>query len=157
MARKITPIWDFFEARYYPEPMSGCWLWLGDKTKAGYGARTLGAGRTRRRFYAHRLSYELHKGSIPAGTLVCHQCDTPACVNPDHLFLGTRLDNTTDRDRKGRVRHGETHPIAKLTLSQVRIIRADKIRSGRQWALLLGVSRSAITAMRRGETWRRAH
>lgn len=77
------------------EPNTGCWLWDGNF----FQGKDYGRFRGKR---AHRISYEYHKGIIPEGLLVCHKCDTPACVNPDHLWLGTSYDNHTDRENKGR-------------------------------------------------------
>lgn len=90
-----------FDRKYIPEPNSGCWLWLGAicSGNAGYGQVREG-GKTD---YAHRASYRMHCGEIPAGLDVCHTCDQPSCVNPDHLFTGTRQENMQDAKRKGRL------------------------------------------------------
>lgn len=88
-----------FEQRYVTVPEAGCWLWIGRAKPKGYGR--IGIGRNKQ-FAAHRVSWELFRGEIPAGMCVCHKCDTPSCVNPDHLFLGTHADNAGDRQRKGR-------------------------------------------------------
>jgi hypothetical protein len=82
-----------------PVPEAGCWLWLGSTGRGGYGRIRVGGNRTAR---THRLAWELNRGPIPDGLHVLHKCDTPCCINPDHLFLGTPLDNAHDRDRKGR-------------------------------------------------------
>lgn len=90
-----------FDSKYIPEPNSGCWLWLGSicSGNAGYGQIRIG-GKIE---YAHRVSYEMHCGEIPAGIDVCHTCDQPSCVNPEHLFPGTRQENMQDAKRKGRL------------------------------------------------------
>jgi hypothetical protein len=84
------------------EPTSGCWLWTGSVSPKGYGG--FGGGTYGKR--AHRVSWRLFRGTIPDGFDVCHKCDTPPCVNPDHLFVGTRSDNMYDCSRKGRLYRG---------------------------------------------------
>lgn len=93
-----TPIQKRFDASYIPEPNSGCWLWIGAASrvnKAGTDIRpTIRVdGKTRR---AHRVSYELHNGLVSPGKLICHHCDTPLCVNPDHLYAGSAKSNAAD-------------------------------------------------------------
>lgn len=83
-----------------PEPNSGCWLWMRSYDEDGYGQ----VHHNGKRYRTHRLAWELYRGEIPNGLLVLHKCDVTACVNPDHLFLGTVQDNATDRVRKGRRR-----------------------------------------------------
>ena len=78
---------------------TACWIWRGATGRADYGVISV-AGRGY--VLVHRLSYELTSGPIPKGLCICHHCDTPLCVNPAHLFLGTHADNMHDRDRKGR-------------------------------------------------------
>lgn len=134
------------------DPATGCRIWTGDTCK-GYGRFTF---RTKFKL-AHRASYEVHKGPIPKGMLVCHACDTPACIEPEHLFLGTHKDNMRDMALKGRtgrpprgtIPRGEGHPCARLNEDIVRQIRAG----GRGWAKKLGVSEEAIRRVRRRLTW----
>jgi hypothetical protein len=92
---KMTPTERFWTR---VDKSGECWVWTGAHLPTGYG-RLTGA---KRGMYAHRFSWELHNGPIPDGLLVCHKCDNPPCVRPDHLFLGTNVDNIRDRDAKGR-------------------------------------------------------
>lgn len=101
MAPKVQTLTERLERHSIPEPNSGCWLWTGAYSDGGYGlldAKIAGRRETR----AHRVSYHAFVGPIPVGLFICHRCDVPCCVNPDHLFLGTPLDNTRDMIRKGR-------------------------------------------------------
>jgi hypothetical protein len=92
-----------FDERWTPEPNTGCFLWHGTRQRGGYGFfKALGVYAR-----AHRFSYERANGKIPDGFVVCHRCDTPECVNPDHLWIGTSAENTRDRDRKGRTARGD--------------------------------------------------
>ncbi len=106
----LTPLRDRFEASYIPEPNSGCFLWV-KATTGVYGHGVMGRGRRGTGLIlAHRAAWELYRGPIPPGLLVCHRCDVPCCVNPDHLFLGTYADNNRDMVTKGRhPQFGMTH------------------------------------------------
>lgn len=101
------------------EKTDGCWLWTGWKNPRGYGVLYKGKGYGRRggkHVQVHRLSYTIHFGAIPTDDgiewCVCHRCDNPSCVRPDHLFLGTDADNMADCKAKGRNARGEKHRIA---------------------------------------------
>lgn len=101
-----TPSEDRFWAKV--DKSGDCWVWTASvfRERLGYGKFQTGSNRGESRVaYAHRVSWELHFGPIPNGLFVCHHCDNPPCVRPDHLFLGTAADNVRDMDRKGRDRH----------------------------------------------------
>ena len=102
-----------------------CWEWLGCKHDEGYG-RFRSDGKF---ISAHKFSYALHFGDIPEGLCVCHKCDNPPCCNPNHFFLGTKKDNSNDRDVKGRNvnKRGEENGSSKLKEQQVLEIRASYI------------------------------
>lgn len=138
---------------------SGCWEWTGT-TRDGYGRMTVGSRTdgTRRSVSAHRVAYELKNGEIPAGMEVCHKCDNPACINPEHLFAGTKRDNAADRDAKGRhfALNGEEHPASKLTKRIVRDARWERAYRGtsfQELARKYGVSKTTIRNAVIGETW----
>lgn len=80
-----------------------CWIWRGSMEPTGYGKIGFGGVDSKREFKAHRVSYEMRYGPIKDGMVICHTCDNPSCVNPNHLFEGTHTDNMRDMGRKGRV------------------------------------------------------
>lgn len=140
---------DIFDSKWTPEPFSGCHLWLLSVNNMGYGR----VRHQRREYLAHRFAWELRNGKIPYGMFLLHRCDTPLCVNPSHLFLGTQLDNLRDAVKKGRIRHGEKHRDSKLTEKDVREIR-EAPRFHRGFARKYGVSTSTISDVRNYKRWK---
>lgn len=133
-----------------PEAMTSCSLWQAHVGHFGYGIlKWKGKNRA-----AHKLAWQEARGPVPAGLFVCHRCDTPACINIDHLFLGTPTENNADRDEKGRQRHlvGEALPQAKLTAANVLAIRTSTAR-GIDLAARYGVRPSTICLARKGRNW----
>lgn len=88
------------------EKTDSCWLWTACKNKKGYGQIVL----RKKHWLAHRLSYTVFKGGIPDGMFVCHSCDNPSCLNPDHLWVGSSLDNQRDSHSKGRTSYAKNGP-----------------------------------------------
>lgn len=134
-----------------------CWLWSGSQDGRGYGH--LGRGIGTKIIKAHRASYIIFVGKIPKGFMVCHKCDVPSCVNPNHLFIGTSKDNANDRDRKGRQKTplGEKHGKSVLTAKLVRKIRKEysPIKGG--YALLsrkYGLDPSHVRSIVNHKIWR---
>lgn len=132
----------------------GCWPWRGCVDR--YGTISVGT-RAEGNRDAHRVSWEIHYGPIPKGMCVLHSCDNRPCVRPDHLFLGTKKDNSEDAKKKGRIRwntngKGEKNPAAKLTQSDaINIAMFDIPRAS--LAMLYGVGRSTIYRIKRKESW----
>ena len=130
-----------------------CWVWTSNRDRYGYG-RFHGAVDGVLTKFAHRYSYMLHRGPIPNGMLVCHSCDNPPCVNPDHLFLGSEEDNMRDKIAKGRHVHpfGQDAPRAVLTEEQVRDILIDP-RPHTAIAADYGVKGSTIGSIKQRISW----
>lgn len=132
-------------------PNGDCWFWTKTFTTHGYGQFSI----DNKTVKAHIYSYKRYKGDIPKGMCVCHSCDTPKCVNPNHLWLGTRRDNLQDCQDKGRRRGpaGEAHPKAKLTDDDVIKIRSDP-RMHKLIAEDYGVHPSLIGSIKSGKIWK---
>jgi len=140
---------------------TGCWIWQGARNKAGYGR----VKRYGRMTWAHRLFYEVHVGPIPSGMLVCHHCDNPPCVNPEHLFLGTYKDNEADKKMKGRKPmspftlhpelrpRGEKHHRAKFTNLDIIDIRSSSLPA-RELASRYNVAESTIHRIKSRKFWK---
>lgn len=132
-----------------------CWEWQGNRSARGYGRLRSGSS-PHGSFLAHRVSWNLHFGPIPFGKCVCHRCDNPCCVRPNHLFLGSACDNIRDAMRKGRLAHGERNGQHRLTASQVRDIRAS-CRLGIPQKVLIakyGVTSSTVSRIANGLRWK---
>lgn len=138
-----------FNELVMPEPMSGCWLWMGTVgPRHGYGQIGIGG----KLLAAHRLSYELHCGSVPVGLHILHKCDNRICVNPHHLYAGTPADNSADAVARKRLCCGPRNSATKLTAEIVREIRASSL-TNTALAAKFGVSRPAIANVRARRAW----
>jgi len=139
MSRQAGPVIPRFMAKV--KITESCWIWTAAKDDRGYG-RIGFRGRTSK---AHRVAWTILCGPIPRGMWILHKCDTPACVNPDHLFVGTALDNSRDMVAKRRAQYGERHWTNRLR---------DRVRTGaRHWTAEQGSSQ-----LPRGENhWAHKH
>ena len=117
-----TPIERFFK-NIKDENTSDCWLWKTYNHNDGYGTLHI----NRKRIYAHRYSWIIHYGEIPKGLFVCHKCDNPKCVNPEHLFLGTNTDNVNDMIKKGRKKQAKGNDYSRAKLKSEDVIDIRKM------------------------------
>jgi hypothetical protein len=151
------------EERFWPkvQKTDTCWLWTGGNLSDGYG-RIYTYFRDKKPVLelAHRVAWQLTNGPIPEGIDVLHRCDNPSCVRPDHLFLGTLLDNAVDRENKGRGGgkkiQGENHYKVELSQKDVRSI-VDLLASGngvREISRQFGINSGTITCIKNGRSWR---
>lgn len=149
--------------RFVSKEDAGCWIWTGAKLPSGYGKFGIGsrAKGDKRSVSTHRLMWEMTRGPIPEYMCVCHKCDTPSCVNPSHLFLGTTQQNTADREAKGRSRYhhgrnkkikGENHGLSKLSDDEALSIFMDERRPLRVIADQHGVSVATISLIKLGKS-----
>lgn len=151
MPRATESLSDRLMRHVEPDLNGGCWLWSGAMSHRGYGViKDTG---TRRPIKAHRASWRSFRGEIPDGQFVCHRCDTPACINPAHLFLGTHADNMADMMRKGRTAVPPINRITNLSEADVHHIRANTM-STRGYSLLYGVAEPTVRDIKSRRTWR---
>jgi hypothetical protein len=134
------------------EKTDGCWLWTAFKNPKGYGQLTY----HQRRYLAHRFAWKITFGPVPVGAEVLHHCDNPACVRPDHLFIGCHADNMHDMVQKERSARGERHSQSKLTENDVRQIRSEHAIGAtyRSLAEKYGVKPNAIGSVVTFDHWK---
>lgn len=150
--KELTRFWAKVEKR------ASCWTWTGATKQGGYGKVTL----RQTQWLASRLSWVIHHGSIPDGMDICHHCDNPTCVNPKHLFLGTRRDNMQDAKRKGRIKwpisvgseNGRAY-LHEMTVRRILLLRgAVSARKVAEWAQTSKENVECIWARR---SWKHIH
>lgn len=160
LGKPTMDLWTRIYSRVKINEETGCWEWQGCK-RSGYGRTIIGSRTdgTRRTECTHRISYMLNYGEIPKGMEVCHKCDNPSCINPDHLFLGTYKDNAMDCLNKGRMYNpkGEKQGRSKLKEVDVATAREEYLKgevSSRELAKRYNVSRKTMWDALTGKTWK---
>lgn len=151
MSKSLRLSMEELEARFWGgfEKRGDCWIWIKTLNHNGYGT-------VKSNLFAHRFSYEIHFGKIPEGLFVLHKCDTPSCVNPEHLFIGTIGDNNRDKKEKNRDPKGSRHWNTHLSESDADEIRT-MVRSGvpqREIGIKFGIHQSTVSNIKTMTTWK---
>lgn len=162
--RQLRPLAERFWEKVDRRDKEECWEWTGGTDSHGYGTLQIGTHDKPFPGKAHRISYELHYGSIPDGMLVCHKCDNPPCVNPNHLFVGSYSDNIEDcyaKNRRdappGHGKIGEDHPSSHFSNEQVLRWREDFPKSGMtmtSFAELHGIPRNTMVSILKRQNYK---
>lgn len=139
---------ELFEKSYVINNESGCWEWIGNLNAWGYGRLNYKS----QHFAAHRYSYEYFHGQIPDNIYVCHKCDNPKCVNPDHLFLGDAKSNMADKVRKGR--HVGSRKLSADDVKEIRNLLYSNSATRRELSIRFDVGRTCIDDVFNRKTWR---
>jgi hypothetical protein len=148
----MTDLLRRFEENYIPEPNSGCWLWTAAVSNRGYGQFYVGSRRVEQ---SHVAAYQMFIGSIPEGHIIRHRCDTPACVNPQHLLTGTHRDNALDRESRKRRKppRGTINGRCKLSESDILAIRESTEKTNKL-ATRYGIAPAYVRAIKTRRSWR---
>lgn len=155
---RLKPLEDRFWQKVARRSSEDCWLWKGTLDSKGYGIIRIEAN-SRKRMFAHRLSYQISTGKSLNTDYVCHVCDNPPCVNPAHLFLGDAASNMKDKTAKLRQTHSEAVHTAQLTDQMawaIRVFYARGTHTERQLADIYGVTTRLIRRLLRGDHWQNA-
>lgn len=148
-AKKQDPVKRFLKF-VVKDLTTGCWWWIGCKSPKGYGRFQW---HTNQSMQATHVAFILFIGPIPSGCDILHTCDNPSCVNPEHLFPGTNIDNVADRQTKSRTAKGEKKPNAIIKESFIPLILKDP-RTLREIAKTYGVTYTTILRIKNGTNWK---
>jgi hypothetical protein len=145
-------LFDRFKEKYEVVTETGCWIWTAACNRHGYG---LMGPRCKNGMSAHRASWTIHKGPIPEGLCVLHHCDTPSCVNPHHLFIGTFSDNMQDMLKKGRRTSpsGENNHKTRITSQQAIDIKHSALKP-KELGKKYNIATNTVYGIRSGKTWK---